>query len=307
MRRRRLGRTGLTLSECTLGTATLAQVDPQQARAAIARAFDRGIDAVEMRAGDGAAAALLRDAGHREIHVLARVDSLIPFDLPSPHVLAHQAYPGHHIRAQAEALLTALRVERLGVLLLPDWCPEWLEEGDWRETLQRLRDEGKIAGFGIALFDHDADAGLSAVASGAIDCVEVMVNLFDPSAAVALLPLCQKHDVGVIARSPLHYGALAARSPDWTRTLPREDWRRSYFFDAYRHETHQRVERIARGIPGVATAALALQFAQSSLAVSTVAVGMTQAAHVDANLGYFGTDPLSSAQFALLSSHKWLC
>jgi aryl-alcohol dehydrogenase-like predicted oxidoreductase len=304
MRMRRLGRTGLAVSELSFGTGAFAAADPAEAGAAIACALDAGINSFEIDAGNVAAVALLGEALARarardRVHVFARATSLVPFDLPSPHVRAARAWPGVHLRAEAEALLARLGVERLALLQLHAWCPEWLHEGDWREILEQLRTEGKIAGVGISLFDHDVDAGLEAVASGAIDALQVMVNVFDPAAAAALLPLCQRHDVGVIARSPLYFGALAGRG---AQGFAHEDWRDAYFYAAHRHETEERVRAL-----GPAVAATALRFGLSHPAVSTIAVGMRSRAQVEANVAAAGEGPLGADELAALAKHKWLC
>ena len=80
------------------------------------------------------------------------------------------------------------------------------------------------------------------VAAGAVDAVQVMVNLFDQGAAGTLLPLCQRHDVGVIARSPLYYGALADCGA--LDHFAPADWRRTYFHETYRQETEARVAQL---------------------------------------------------------------
>lgn len=316
MRFRRLGRTGLDISELTIGTATLARAgsDTCEASAMVALALEYGINSVEIDAGDHEAASLLgeilrREGARNHIHVIARASSLVRFDLPSPHVPAQQAYPGWHIRAETEALLAALGVERLALQQLHAFCPEWRGEGDWHEALERLRAEGKIAGFGVSLFDHDVEAGLGIVASGAIDAVEVMYNIFDQSAAAALLPLCQGHDVGVIARSPLYFGALAPSLDGGMRDFPSEDWRRAYFFDAHRRETGERVQRLAREVepPDRSLSDLALRFCLSPPAVSTVAVGVRTREQVAANVEALRRGPLDAGKHAALAGHKWLC
>lgn len=315
MRFRRLGRTGLDISELTIGTTGLVQTDrdPGQALAAMALALDHGINAIEMESGCEDTAALLgglfQDRGGGDsVNVLARVNSLIRFDLPSPHIPVQHAYPGHHIRTETEALLRALGVERLGLQQLHAWCPEWLREGDWLETLHRLREEGKIAGFGISLFDHDVDAALEAVASGAIDTVQVMYNLFDQGAASDLLPLCQRHDVGVIARSPLYYGTLVSSALGLEEFSP-DDWRHDYFFDEHRRETVERVGRLVQLVeaPDRSVSDLALRFCLSHPAVSTAAVGMQSREHVDANLRAAAVRCLDEDKLAPLSRHAWLC
>lgn len=310
MRCRRLGRTGLDVSECTIGTSALKAADRAEAGAMIALALDHGINALEMDAGDGDTASLLSGVGGRHrVHVFSRVTSLVPFDLPSPHVRAQQAYPGWHIRAQTEALLRTSGVERLALQQLHAWCPEWLHEGDWLETLDRLREEGKIAGFGVSLFDHDVEAALEIVGSGRIDAVQVMYNIFDQGAAAALLPLCRKRDVGVIARSPLYYGALAPCSPEKGRRYSPSDWRSDYFFDQHRQETDGRVQRLAREVepPDHSVSDLALRFSLSHPAVSTVAVGMRTRQQVEANLRALHCGPLHEEMFGVLARHAWLC
>lgn len=310
---RHLGPHGPAVSACTIGTAPLAAhgVDRREAGAMLALALERGVNAVELDAGHGRVADLLGEtiarAGARQrIEVLARVTPRVRFDLPSPHIPAQQAYPGRHIRAETEALLRTLGVERLGVQQLHAWCPEWLHEGDWLETLERLREEGKIAGYGISLWDHDVEAGLEAAAGGAIGSVQLMYNLFDPHGAVALLPLCQRAGIGVIARAPLYFGML---TPDRVRSFPPHDWRAAYFFDAHHRETVERVQRLARAVDPAAgsIAAAALRFCLSHPAVTTTAIGMRTRAQLQANLDAIARGPLAPDALRAFAGHAWLC
>ncbi|HEX8300836.1 aldo/keto reductase [Sphingomonas sp.] len=310
MELRRLGRTGIEVSKLTLGAAALKAADADEAASIVALALDRGINAIEVEAGDEDLAILLggilreQGATHR-VQVIARLTSLVRFDLPSPHVLADQAYPGSHIRAETEALLGRLGVERLALQQLHAWCPEWLHEGDWRETLIALRDEGKIAGFGVSLFDHDVDAGLEAAGSGAIDSVQVMYHLFDQGAARALMPLCQEHGVAVIARSPFYYGILAGR----TEPFAPGDWRSDYFFADHFRETSERVQRLARdaGAAGGGIADVALRFCSAHPPVSTVAVGVRTRAQLEANIAAVIQGPIDPEKRAAMAGHAWLC
>ena len=274
----------------------------------VALALDRGVNAIELDAGDSVAATLLGEIFRREnardrVHVFARATSLVPFDLPSPHVPVQDAYPARHLRAETDALLATLGVERLALQQLHAWCPEWQHEGDWLEMLERLREEGKIAGFGVSLFDHDVAAGLEIVASGRIASVQAMYNVFDPGPARALLPLCRKHDMGVVARAPLYYGALGARLD-----FPPDDWRRAYFFDEHRSETGERVTRLKTLTPpDRSTADTALRFCLSHPAVSTVAVGMRNRVQLEANLQAALAGPLDADTRISLAEHAWLC
>ena len=303
---RPLGKTGLRVSE--LAIAVSPGTDPDETRATLALALDRGVNAATINAGDDAAAALLGEALAQKgggLHVIARATSSVPFDLPSPHMPAWQAYPGNHLRAEVERLLATLGIERLALLQLHAWCAEWLGEGDWLEILQRLRGEGKIAGFGVSLFDHDVDAALEVVASGAVDAVQLMYNVFDQAATAELLPLCEAHGVGVVVRSPLYYGALASAAP----VFAEGDWRSDYFYAAHRRETATRAGKLAPLVaaPERSITDMALRFSLSHPAVSTVATGMHRRAHLEANLAALAAGALDADRRAALAGHKWLC
>lgn len=304
MRTRRLGRTGLTVSEATLGTARLTASDRGEASAMLSLALERGVNAIELDAGDTEAARLVgevlknENAAHR-VHIFARATSPLRLDLPSPHLPAGQIYPGAGLRADTERLLASLGVERLASLQLHAFSAEWLGEGDWLETLQTLRTGGKIAAIGVSLFDHDVESGFAPVAGGAIDTLQMLFNPLDPApAASGLLASCRQHDIGVIARAPLYYGALAGK----TRGFAADDWRAAYFHEAHARETEARIAAI-----GGDTAALALRFAISHPAVSTVAFGMRTREQLVANLAALEAGPLAPEQLVALKPHAWLC
>lgn len=307
--RRRLGRTGISISKWTIGTAGLGHSRDQAGAArALSTALDYGVNAIEIGLGDQRAtaqvASVLEQMPGRDIHIMARAAPQFAMDLPSSHFMADQVYPGTQLRAQVEAALREFGVDRLGLVHLHAWCPEWLGEGDWQEVLSCLRQEGKIAGYGISLFDHDVDAGLSAVASGEIDSVEVMYNIFDQGAARQLLPLCAHQSVAAITRSPLYYGMLV---PDGERpTFAADDWRSGFFFDAHLGETIERSERLEH-VFGASLAEIALRFSLSHPAVFSVAVGVTSVSHVEGISRAMAKGVLSEAELSLISEHRWLC
>ncbi|VXC85351.1 aldo/keto reductase [Sphingomonas sp. AX6] len=306
MMRRRLGRTGLSVSELSFGTGAMAgaAIDGAALSDAFAAAFSLGIDTVELEAGDRPvvdilAAALKRAPLTTGVQILCRISPLIPLDLPAPHLPIDRVYPGAHIRAQVEDLLARLGIERLALVHLPVWASEWLNEGDWRQTLIALQDEGKIAGFGIALFDHDVDAASDAIMSGLIASVQAMYNVFDRGAERRLLALCAKHDVAMIARSSLYYGALAGQTA-WT------DWRNAYFYPQHRAETVARVAAFEQDCEGDPRA-IALRLCLTPAAVCSVAVGMRNRAQVVANVAAAEVGPLDAERFKALAKHRWLC
>ena len=311
MRTHPFGKTGLSVSELSFGTSALER-GGEEAKTALLLALERGINAIEIEGG-GAVEEVVGEILRREptrglAHIFSRTQSLVPFNLPSPHIPAYQAYPGSHLRALTEASLKRLGVERLGCQMLHAWCPEWLKEGDWLETLVRLREEGKIAAIGVSLFDHDLDSGAEVVASGAIDCIEFMYNILDSGAASSMLPHCERHGVAAIVRSPLYYGALssgfAARGP-----FSPDDWRGAYFYEDHRAETGQRVAEVGTLATALdeSVSDLAIRFAISHPAVTTVAVGMSSPAQVEAIVRAVGRGGLDTEAIAALRQHRWLC
>ena len=306
MMRRRLGRTGLSVSELSFGTGAVAgrAIDAEALSDAFVAAFSLGIDTVELEAGnvpviDVLAAAVKRVPPPTGVQILCRISPLVPLDLPAPHLPVDRVYPGSHIRAQVEGLLTRLGIERIALVHLPVWAPEWMNEGDWLDTLGTLQREGKVAGYGIALFDHDVDAATDAVASGRIGSVQCMYNVFDRGAERRLFAMCAKHGVAVIARSPLYYGTLAGRT-SW------RDWRDAYFDPQHRRETLARVAAVA-GCSDVPVAELALRLCLTPAAVCSVAVGMRTRAQVAANIAAAQRGALDAASFSVLAKHHWLC
>lgn len=318
MQYRRFGRTGLKVSALTLGSRALdarawATPDVEAAADAMAFGFEAGVNAVTTSPADGDAerlvGELLRRTGRaKEVLVLSTLEPLVPQPLPSPHYHADDVYPASHIRASTEASLKALGVERLGLQQLPAWCPEWSREGDWLETFHRLREEGKIAGFGVATFDHDAGAALGVVDDGAVDGVQVMFNVFDPEASADLFPLCLERGVGVVVRSPLYAGALSPKVLTGD-PFPPGDWRRDHFYPEHLAETRERVARLEALVspPDGSVADLALRFCLSHPAVSTVAVGMRTRENVEKALKVASEGPIASETLMALAPHRWLC
>ena len=57
----------------------------------------------------------------------------------------------------------------------------WVEQGDWLETVERLKPEGKIRFFGVSINDHQPANAIRLVETGVVDTVQVIYNVFDSS------------------------------------------------------------------------------------------------------------------------------
>jgi D-threo-aldose 1-dehydrogenase len=112
----------------------------------------------------------------------------------------------------------------------------------------------------------------------------------------------------VIARSPFYFGVLAGRLDD-ARPFAAGDWRGEYFYPDHRTECRERARALSSlaESEGEDVAGLALRFAASHPAISTIATGMSSAQQAQRNLDALGRGPLTGGTLATLRDHRWLC
>lgn len=293
MRYRPLGKTGIQVSEIGHGTWAMGFMwgarNDEEALQALKRGLELGINFIDTAYLYGRGHSerligrLLRETGERPV-VASKVPPNIKSWPPKEGTQVTKAFSGKYLREITETSLKNLGVDCLDLQQLHVWRPEWLGQGDWLETIDRLKAEGKIRFFGVSLNDHDPNSGLDLVASGLVDTVQVIFNLFDQSPREKLFPLCEKHQVGVIARVPLDEGGLTGTLTPKTQ-FPKGDWRVHYFKGKRLQETveHARQFQFLIGGEVRTLAQAALKFCLSEKAVSTVVAGMRTVAHVEAD------------------------
>jgi aryl-alcohol dehydrogenase-like predicted oxidoreductase len=109
----------------------------------------------------------------------------------------------------------------------------------------------------------------------------------------------------VIARVPYDEGSLAGQIRA-DSVFPEGDFRHTYFGPDNLGQTVARVDALRAALPGeTSLAEVALRFAVSHPAVSTVIPGMRRAAHVRANVEAVGRGILPAAIRSLLATHRW--
>jgi aryl-alcohol dehydrogenase-like predicted oxidoreductase len=315
MRTRTLGRTGLEVSELGYGawgiggTAWIGAEDDASLRA-LRRALELGVTFVDtaLAYGDGHSEQLVgrvvRDAPH--VHVATKVPPRNRQWPARPGVPVEDVFPGDWIEACAERSLRNLGVDAIDLLQLHAWEPGWIGRGDWLETVERLRAEGKVRFFGVSISDHEPASALPLLEAGVVDSLQLVYNVFDQSPADELLPAAAAANVGVIARVPFDEGSLTGRiTPD--TTFPDGDFRNRYFGGDRRRQVWERVNAIASdlGVGLDRLPELALRFCLSHPAVSTVIPGMRSTANVEANAAAVERGPLSEPELETLRAHRW--
>jgi len=193
-------RDGTTVSALGMGTWRMGEQARRRAReiAAIRAGIDDGmtlVDTAEMYA-DGGAEQVLGDA------IEGRRDDVFIVSKVYPHNAGARS-----AIAACEQSLQRLRTDRLDLYLL-----HWRGRVPLAETIgafERLRRDGKIVRWGVSNFDTGDIAELRALPDGANCAVnQVLYHLGERGVEHALLPVCRRHSIAVMAYAPVGEGAL---------------------------------------------------------------------------------------------------
>jgi aryl-alcohol dehydrogenase-like predicted oxidoreductase len=299
---RRLGRTGLKVSEIALGTMTFGgQCDEPTARRILDAAADRGVTLLDAADAypippDPATAGRTEEilgrwlADGRDRDMLVATKCFLPVG-PGPN---DRGLSRRHIQRACEASLRRLKVEAIDLYQAHFPDPETPIE----ETLRAFDDlvrAGKVRYVGCSNYP----AWQLALALGTAerlglsryDCVQPRYNLLYREAEAELLPLCRDQGVGVIAYNPLAGGFLSGKYR--TGEPPREGTRFTMGIsgDLYRERYWQQAQFEAvqalkahvdaRGL-NLATVAVAWVLAQPG--ITSAIVGASRPEQLDATL-----------------------
>jgi aryl-alcohol dehydrogenase-like predicted oxidoreductase len=317
MEYRRLGRTGLRVSEVGYGAWGIGGsgwigAEDDESLHALERALDCGINLIDtaLGYGDGHSEELVgRVVRSRSetIHVATKIPPKNGLWPARKGTRADETFPADHVRACTERSLRNLGLDAIDVQQFHVWHDDWVDQGDWREAIEELKHEGKIRFFGVSINDHEPHNGVALVRSGFVETVQVIHNVFDQSPEDELFPACLEHDVGVLARVPLDEGGLTGRvTPD--TTFPDGDFRARYFRDDRKREVYERAQAIADDL-GIGIDQLpetALRYILSHEAVSSVIPGMRSVRNVDRNCAVGDGQGLPAEQVERLHAHRWV-
>jgi len=317
MNLRRLGKTGLEVSEVGYGAWGIGKsmwigAEDEESLAALERAIDLGLNLIDtaLAYGDGHSEELVgRTVRNRSetVYVATKVPPKNGRWPASGDDRADDAFPGEHIRRCTELSLRNLGLEEIDVQQFHVWHDNWLEQGDWLETVEALKQEGKIRHFGVSINHHEPETALELVRSGHVDTVQVIYNVFDQGPEDELFPAVEEHDVGVLARVPFDEGGLTGSITSETE-FPDGDFRARYFRDDRKREVAERVRAIVDdlGIAPDAVAETALRYILASDAVSSVIPGMRTIRNVERNCAAGDGRGLPPEQVEKLHAHRWL-
>jgi aryl-alcohol dehydrogenase-like predicted oxidoreductase len=313
---RQLGRTGLRVSEIGFGAWGIGKsqwvgADDEVSLATLRAARDSGVNFFDT--------ALAYGNGHSE-RLLARAfgksaDVIIATKVPPQNLVwparngtpLQKVFPREYVVQSLDHSLSNLQRDKIDVYQFHVWNDEWVQQEEWLRTVDDLKASGKVHAIGLSINDHQPANGLKALATGLIDTVQVIYNIFDQSPEDRLFPCCRENGIGVIARVPFDEGSLTGNIRPET-TFARGDFRNVYFKENRKQEVWDRVGKILNDtkVPVEELPALALRFTISDPTVSTVIPGMRSPERIRANVAVSDAGPLAPAMLEKLRRHRWV-
>ena len=214
-------------------------------------------------------------------------------------------FPADYIREYTEKSLRNLDLPAVDLQQFHVWSDTWADDEEWQRAVDDLKREGLVRAVGISINRWQPANVLRALATGLIDTVQVVYNVFDQAPEDELFPECQRRNIAVIARVPFDEGSLTdTLRPD--STWPEGDFRNIYFQQPNLSNTLERVAQLRPAVPGgMSMPELALRHILEHPAVSTVIPGMRKLTHVEQNLSVSDGQRLPSRVMDELRTHRW--
>jgi aryl-alcohol dehydrogenase-like predicted oxidoreductase len=315
---RDFGTTGWRVSEIAFGGWQLGgqwgHVDDQASINSLLHAFEAGVNFVDTAEyyGEGHSEEVigkaLRQWGGDKVYVATKVRPVV---WPSPEEddpLMRGRYPEWYVRDAVEKSLRRLGVEQIDLFQLHGWFKDGIRSLDWLETLNALRQEGKIDKIGVSIRDYRPDEGVDLARFGLVDSLQVVFNMFEQRPADQLFPAGAQSGAAFIARVPFDSGSLIGHwTPDTYRSWPEGSVPAWLFRGERFNQTLERVDALkklcAPYYPTLAEAAL--RYALSEPYVSTVIPGMLTAGEIDMNVAYSDGEPFPARLKDQLPTHGW--
>lgn len=292
MRRRPLGKTGLSVSELGLGTWGLsgdgygAVAEAEQDRV-IDRALALGITLFET-ADSYAFGDMERRLGRRvPKDGSARIVTKIGTDLD--HAIPRKVFSAKFLEAAVTRSIERLERDPLDVVLLHNPSLSALEKGDAAAALQAMKGAGRVRAWGVS-------AGSGAIAREAIargaQIVSLAYNALHTHDLEEAREDVEREDTGVLAHSALSYGLLAGH---WglTKEFAVGDHRAERWTsdELRRRLRHLDALRPLVGGPVMTLRSGALRFVLAEPRVSSVLLGPRSALQLDQLVREAGKGP----------------
>jgi aryl-alcohol dehydrogenase-like predicted oxidoreductase len=314
MHYRRFGRTNWQVSEIGYGMWGLAGwtgSDGSEVEKALELSVERGCNFYDTAWGYGEGRSeqilgeLLKRYNNKRLYAATKIP---PKNLqwPSkPTAKLEEVFPASHIIEYTEKSLKNLKVDCIDLQQFHVWEDAWADQDEWKHTVEKLKKEGKIRYMGISVNRWEPDNVLNTLRTGYIDAVQVIYNIFDQAPEDNLFPLCEKLDIGLIARVPFDEGSLTGTLTKST-VFPKDDWRSTYFVPENLNSSVDHADALKPLIPpGMTMPEMALRFILGNDNVHTIIPGMRKIRNVEANTAASDGRMLTRELQNKLKDHRW--
>ncbi len=314
MKYRRFGRTGLLVSEIghgLWGMSGWSGADDRLSQETLQKSLEAGCNFYDSAWAYGGGHSdqllgwLIKNNPQAEIIAASKIPPK-NFRWPATaQATLQEVFPRQHVIDYTERILEGVGTGTLDLLQFHVWDDNWADDDEWKQTVTELKEKKLIRFFGLSLNRWEPWNGLKAIQTGLVDAVQVIYNIFDQAPEDALFPLCEKLDIGVIARVPLDEGGLTGKLTLQTR-FPEDDWRARYFGPENLPQTVARANALQELVPdGMSLPEMALRFVLSNWVVSTTIIGMRNLAHLQEDVSVSDGVGLSAELIEKLRPHRW--
>ncbi len=212
MQYRRLGKTGLNISEVSLGTWQVGgkwgeDFDNQRADRIINTAIDHGVnfidtaDVYENGLSEKAVARVVKSRSE-EVYIATKCGRRT-----QPHASEH--FSPELLAGYVEDSLRNMGLDTID--LIQFHCPptEIYFQDAYFEKFERLKEQGKIRNLGVSV--EKVDEALQALQYPNVTSVQIIFNMFRLKPAEVFFARAAQQDVGIIVRVPLASGLLTGK------------------------------------------------------------------------------------------------
>lgn len=269
---RRLGRTELSISEIGLGTTVIGYLyglgprtlpSHEEAVQFLCQIVEAGITFIDTAPYYQLAEERIAASGIQHLpgiivstkcgHILDRGETTSDAELARAMV------------SEVEASLRTFGLDHLELVQVHGGTEERIRNGSIIHAMQKLKDAGKVRFVGIST--RGEEAPLAAIESGFFDTLQLAHSILDQRMAKNVILKAKEHDLGIINRSVLMKGALTPASQFLASSLP----------DLKKNSDSAAV--LAAQL-GITLPQLAIRFALSNTAITTVLVGSNKSSHI---------------------------
>jgi aryl-alcohol dehydrogenase-like predicted oxidoreductase len=318
MKYRKLGHTESEISEIGFGAWGIGGKqwqggEDEESLAALKRAIELGVNFIDtaLAYGDGHSERLVGAVvrtNFRRVYVATKIAPKNRIWPATPDMRIEDVFPYSYIVQCTDESLRNLGLEQIYLQQFHVWTDAWAHTDEWKRAIEDLRASGKVRFFGVSVSEHQPDSANEALKTDLFSAVQVIYNIFDPTAEQNLFPLCRERKIGVLARVPLDEGGLTGTINQNTQFEPGE-FRDHYFRGDRKRQVAEHVAALQRDLAEAGIHAplpeIALRFCLSHKVVTSVIPGMRRIANVEKNCRAGMAGPLDSRTLAILKRHAW--